>query len=200
MLPVRAQGRRQSCLAFAGSAAHEHRLTSLEHLSAEHLYYHSVARMPVVRPGAGTSMQAFAAAIQADGQPVELAWPYSPVQPDPWTVPVITSTIFKASASVGALTFDQIVSELTGGKPVVLGLIVSEAFYRPDATGRVAVRMPDPNRAGHAVLAVGCSDPAAPDAALLVRNSWGPAWGIGGYGWVPRAYVNRQLRETAVLG
>jgi len=39
---------------------------------------------------------------------------------------------------------------------------------------------------GHAVLAVGYSD--APQR-FLVRNSWGPAWGIHGYFTLPYAYA-----------
>jgi C1A family cysteine protease len=29
--------------------------------------------------------------------------------------------------------------------------------------------------------------------ALLVRSSWGPAWGEAGYGWLPYAYVEERL-------
>ena len=29
--------------------------------------------------------------------------------------------------------------------------------------------------------------------AFLVRNSWGPEWGDGGYGWLPYEYVLQNL-------
>ena len=28
---------------------------------------------------------------------------------------------------------------------------------------------------------------------LLIRTSWGPDWGDGGYGWLPYDYVTREL-------
>ena len=63
--------------------------------------------------------------------------------------------------------------------------------------------IPFPNRkrdrvaGGHAVMAVGYNDfkPLPyPDGtersgALLIRNSWGREWGLGGYGWLPYDYV-----------
>ena len=33
----------------------------------------------------------------------------------------------------------------------------------------------------------------AKTGALLVRNSWGPGWGDGGYGWLPYEYVLKEL-------
>jgi len=54
----------------------------------------------------------------------------------------------------------------------------------------------DAVRGGQAVLAVGYDDNRrirSDRGALLVRSSWGPAWGEGGYGWLPYAYVREQL-------
>jgi C1A family cysteine protease len=54
----------------------------------------------------------------------------------------------------------------------------------------------DELRGGQPVLAIGYDDDRrirSDKGAILIRNSWGPAWGDGGYGWLPYAYVRRQL-------
>ena len=39
---------------------------------------------------------------------------------------------------------------------------------------------------GHAVMAVGYDDNSQ---RFMVRNSWGPGWGLGGYFTLPYAYL-----------
>jgi C1A family cysteine protease len=196
--PVRHQGRRQSCLAFATSTAHEHKAGIAEHLSVEYLFYHSVERTPGKNPADGTTMVAPAGALADEGQPVETACPYSPIQVAPWTLPAIKTTLHKRRMVLGNLGFNGVTATLDGGYLVVLGVIITDAFYRPDALGRVADLNSDPERGGHAVLAVGHGAHAG-TPMLLIRNSWGTSWGLGGYGWLSRTYIARQLRETATL-
>lgn len=200
LLPVRHQGRRQSCLAFASSTAHEHQKRSAEHFCVEYLFFHAVARTPGQNPLAGTTMAAAAAALSDEGQPVETAWPYTSDQLTPWTPPLITSMLHKTVMTPSALDFAGVVAVLDSGAPVILGLIITDSFYRPDGAGRILIRAPDIERGGHAVLAVGHgADNGTGEPILLIRNSWGPTWGQGGYAWLPRAYVDRQLHETALL-
>jgi C1A family cysteine protease len=61
----------------------------------------------------------------------------------------------------------------------------------------------DSKEGGHAVVAAGYDDDrriqnSAPGCeptigAILIRNSWGPAWGDGGYGWLPYDYLRKRL-------
>lgn len=199
LLPVRYQGRRQSCLAFASSTAHECQTLSVEHLCVEYLFFHAVTRTLGQNPHAGTTMAATAAALADEGQPVETAWPYTPDQLSPWTPPPVTLPLHKTVMTPGTLSFNGVVARVDGGIPVVLGLVITDAFYRPDGHGRVPDRTPDIERGGHAVLAVGHGVDCHGEPLLLVRNSWGLGWGQGGYAWLTRAYVDRQLHETALL-
>jgi C1A family cysteine protease len=197
--PVRHQGRRQSCLAFASSTAHEHQAGTGEHLSVEYLFFHAVARMPGANPSSGLTMMAAADALAGEGQPVETAWPYSPIQVMPWAPPAITTLLHKTVMAPGKLTFDEIVAVLDQSRPVILGLVITDAFYRPDASGRIPNQDPDIERAGHAVLAVGHGISANGTPMLLVRNSWGEGWGLGGHAWLSRIYLERHLHETGLL-
>ena len=97
------------------------------------------------------------------------------------------------------LGFDGVVGALDAGAPVVLGLIITDAFFRPDASGSVPDVAPDVERGGHAVLAVGHGTDTSGKPALLIRNSWGEGWGLGGHAWLSRVYIERQLYETAML-
>lgn len=144
-------------------------------------------------------MPAVVQALLDEGQPVETAWPYQAEAVIPWAPPTITSMLHKAALSPGKLDFDGVVAVLNKGVPVVLGLVITDAFHRPDSVGLVADVAPDIERGGHAVLAVGYGVDPSGVAALLIRNSWGDGWGLGGHAWLPRAYVDRQLTETAVF-
>jgi C1A family cysteine protease len=199
LLPVRQQGRRQSCLAFASSAAHEHVANIGEHLSVEYLFFHTVARTPGQNPEAGTTMVATAQTLSQEGQPVETVWPYSPSQALPWVPPTFSDPLFKTTMAPGKPTFADLAATLDQQLPVILGLVITDAFFRPNTQGIVPDLTPDLERGGHAVLAVGHGLDPAGQEAVLIRNSWGPGWGLDGYAWLSRSYVDRQLHETANL-
>ena len=75
---------------------------------------------------------------------------------------------------------------LAGRSPFLFGFMLYESF-ETDAVKQNGI-MPDPDKkhdkalGGHAVMAVGYDDRRK---AVLVRNSWGRSWGIGGHFWMP---------------
>ena len=80
---------------------------------------------------------------------------------------------------------------LAEGHPFVMGIAVYKGQGLESAAARRTGSVPMPHGrrhllGGHAVLAVGYSDRRR---SFLVRNSWGPRWGIRGYFWLPYRYV-----------
>jgi C1A family cysteine protease len=78
---------------------------------------------------------------------------------------------------------------LADGFPFVFGFTVYESFEGEAVAKTGVVPMPTGKEAvvgGHAVLAVGYIDS---EQMFIVRNSWGPKWGIKGYFKMPYAYL-----------
>lgn len=91
-------------------------------------------------------------------------------------------------------TLETVKRFLAGGFAVVFGFPVSTSV-----TGEAEIPFPtifDGVRGGQAVLALGYDDTRrvrSERGALLFANSWGPAWGDEGFGWLPYTYVREQL-------
>ena len=101
--------------------------------------------------------------------------------------------------SVRGPSIDDICQPLDAGRAVILGLVITDAFWTPDASGIVADFEPDTERGGHAVLAVGHGYNQVGTRIILTRNSWGKQWGLNGYAWLTQHYLARQLYQTALL-
>ena len=155
--------------------------------------------MPGKDPDSGATMDATAAALAGNGQPVESVWPYSPLPVTSWTPPRIMAALHMRTMLPGVFGYDEITTALARARPVVLGLRITDAFFHPASDGLVSFVTPDIERGGHAVLAVGHGKTPADEPALLIRNSWGQEWGLDGYAWLPRSYVERGLHETALI-
>src|SRR5690349_26479 len=86
-------------------------------------------------------------------------------------------------------TLNQMKGCLASGYPFVFGFTVYESFESQDVARTGEVPMPAMSEkvlGGHAVLAVGYDDGTS---RFLVRNSWGPGWGMDGYFTMPYAYL-----------
>lgn len=75
------------------------------------------------------------------------------------------------------------------GHPVVIGVTVFKSFESEEvaATGRVPMPKHGESEVGGHCMLLGGYD----EQYDLVLNSWGPAWGSGGYCYLPRGYVEK---------
>lgn len=80
---------------------------------------------------------------------------------------------------------------LAAGQPFVFGFTVYDSFESDEVAKTGIMPMPNVNTeaiiGGHAVMGVGYDDAKQ---AVLVRNSWGPEWGQGGYFWMPYEFIS----------
>ncbi len=88
---------------------------------------------------------------------------------------------------------------LAAGIPSMFGFYGFPSFEDSDSPGAIPYPCKNENAEwGHAIVAVGYDDSKViintrcgnkTKGALLIRNSWGEAWGEKGYGWLPYDYV-----------
>ena len=123
----------------------------------------------------------------------ESIWPYneSQVFTKPSEVAYQQALQHKISTYMRLDTLSDIKHCLAAGFPVCFGFTVYDSFEGPEVASTGVVPMPneitDNCVGGHAVLAVGYNDA---EQMVIVRNSWGPDWGLKGYFKLPYAYIS----------
>jgi len=197
--PARDQGTRQTCLAFAMSDAHAAAIGEpWVPLSCEYLFYHAKQR-DGTPPTTGTTVANSRAALEHDGQPAETGWPYArSVAAATWRPPANVGTLFRRTSEVRGASFDVLWAALEEGGPALLIMSLSDAFYVPSKDGVVDSTEIDSPTVQHAVLAVGLGHQQGV-RFILVRNSWGPYWGMGGHAWLSERYVSRRITVILVI-
>lgn len=196
--PARNQGSRPTCLAFAFSDGHAAMRRVLEPLSTEHLYFNAVQRAPGRDANGGVNLPTCIAALSADGQCAEAGWPYLEPAPanDRWMPPATATPSFKRRSEATPNAVAAITAELDAERPVVVALLLGERFYTPGPDGVIVPGPSDPDTDYHALLAVGYGRDET-QTYLLVRNSWGGEWGLGGHAWVAATYLEPRLYALA---
>lgn len=198
--PIRDQGQRGTCLAFAVTAAHEVARTSgspSDDLSEEALYWG--CKRSDGNWSHGTTFRSAATAIGRWGQPLEVAWPYDATRQEgqPYAPPTGPggSSWFRSGLRRIAVNLADVRGYLDGGTPVVLGLTLFDTFFRPDHAGRIAVPpVGASSRGRHAIVAVGHQA-----GELLIRNSWGTTWALGGYAWILDTYIGAHADDAWIV-
>jgi hypothetical protein len=114
------------------------------------------------------------------------------------------SSRVRATASANAIRgwrsikygqIETVKGELYRGNPVVVGMNVPDSFHLVRGTAIFSDRN-STSRGGHAMTIVGYDDQRG---AFKLLNSWGTAWGDGGYGWVDYDAMALRGREYYVM-
>lgn len=169
------------------------------------LFLHANAERLLGQPqDHSVSLRAVLKAMVHFGAPPEEHWPYAAStlaqEPPPFAYGFarwfqkIRFVRLDARDRSGGQTLEAIRSFLAAGFPSVLGYPVSTSVTREAEIPFPAVF--DGIRTGMAALAVGYDDNVrilSEKGALLIRNSWGTAWGDSGCGWLPYRYVQQRL-------
>jgi hypothetical protein len=198
--PVRDQGVRPTCLAFATSDAHAALRLPWRPLSCEFAFYRAQRRAGRA-PTSGATLPFMLETLELDGQPVEADWPYLAAVPNNlalWVPPSTVGTRYRRRGRITPSLFEEILDLLDLDRPVIVGMMLSNAFYSPAPDGRIESTEPPDPALRHAVIAVG-HGVRDKKRCVLVRNSWGSGWGENGYGWLMETYLVPRLLVLATL-
>lgn len=200
--PARDQMQRPTCLAFAVSDAHAALRQGWSPLSCEYVFYNAQKRAGR-SPLGGAMLDDMLSTLRDDGQPVEEDWPYLndlPTDLSLYSPPNPVGSCYGRKSEQPLGGFDHICSALNHGAPAIVLAVLTRSYFNPPPHGIIrAVQgeeiFPTPR---HAMIAVahGVSEG---ERLVLVRNSWGPSWGMAGYCWLTENYLNEHMFGLAVL-
>jgi C1A family cysteine protease len=195
MPPVYDQGQLGSCTgnAIAGVMEYERNRQGLSDFVPSRLfiYYNERALEGTVSSDAGAVIRDGIKVVNSDGVCPESLWPYNigmfSVKPPKRCY--VSAEADKAVQYLAVQTLGDLKDAISSKLAVAFGFTVHKSFESAEVARTGIMPMPepgDPTVGGHAVVAVGYSDPKR---QLVVRNSWGSSWGDGGYFYMPYQYI-----------
>lgn len=218
--PIEDQRGLGSCTAHAavGIVEYFERRAYGEHIEGSRLFVYKTTRnLMQVTGDTGAWLRNTMGALALCGIADEKYWPYTDADPafdhEPPSFVYAVANNYQAvqyfchdplGANVpGSVVLDSVKNYLAAGVPSMFGFYGFPSFESSDVLGGIPYPCPGEQAAwGHAIAAVGYDDRKkitntrcnkATTGALLIRNSWGTAWGDQGYGWLPYEYVLNSL-------
>ncbi len=204
--PVYDQGQLGSCTAnaIAGAIEFDQKKQAVTEFMPSRLfiYYNEHVIEHSVTMDNGAQIRDGIKSVAKQGVCSETSWPYDDTNKNPApcpkckyaTKPPQSCYTEAAAHKVKAYqrlvpTLDRLKGCLASGYPFVFGFTVYESFEGQEVANTGIVPMPNPSEhvvGGHAVMAAGYDDASQ---QFIVRNSWGPKWGLAGYFMIPYAYL-----------
>jgi C1A family cysteine protease len=194
--PVYTQGKLESCTANAIAAAIEFDQVKQGARrfvpSRLFIYYNTRAIGNTIAQNAPTRPRDGVKSVAKQGAPAESVWPYDAARfakKPPQTVYAKAKQDIVTHYSAVARDITQMRGCLADGYPFVLGFAAYASFEGPAVKASGILQMPasgEKKMGDHVVLAVGYDDGKK---SFIMRNSWGPRWGLKGYFWMPYGYL-----------
>jgi C1A family cysteine protease len=163
-----------------------------ENYSRLFVYYNTRAIQGEIIEDSGGTLRDAIKAVAASGACDERKWPYDietfTIKPSDDCY--IDAANHKITEYHRLETFPDQIKCLAEGYPFVFGFMIYNGFMTPEVARTGILKLPSENevfQGGHAVCAVGYD---METRQVLVRNSWGPDWGQGGYFSMPFAYIS----------
>jgi C1A family cysteine protease len=218
--PVEDQGGLGSCSANAGVGVVEYFQNRAfgKFMEGSRLFVYKTTRnLMQVTGDTGAWLRTVMGALALCGVADEKYWPYTDQSPffdnEPSAFVYSIAENFEAlryfchdpqGANIApAAVLERVKTFLAAGIPSMFGFWGFSSFGHTNVPGGIPYPCPGEKiRWGHAIVAVGYDDAKEIDntvcntkttGALLIRNSWGTAWGDSGYGWLPYDYVLNRL-------
>ncbi len=219
-LPVRNQGKRPTCAAFAAVRAFEildlkSRAKAPREFSEQFFYYASKPKCQQSPCEArGSWVTQGLEYLKTNPMPTASQCPYSEnaLADNQTQIPLAQNCFEGERLNVkyrNLTSFDQVPGEIFKQSPVIVGVRLTPNFYQTEGLvlhSQLSQSGPmDEHAQGHALVIVGML-PLPEDVKIkegnycyIVANSWGEGWGVGGHACLSRKWLEHQLVARALV-
>jgi hypothetical protein len=201
MSPVRDQGEEGTCVAFAGTVGVKEYFDGKEYkkyvpLSPRYVYA-NCKKLDGIPESEGTYPRVAMKVLFKKGACLESSWPYKPYQTDKPKKNADTQALkYRIKAYARLKNVKEMKKSLIVNGPFLGGMLVFSDWLSEKTARDGKVPMPRKNEeelGGHAVCVCGYNDKTG---LFKFKNSWGKAWGDGGYGYLKYDYVGRYCLDA----